>query len=308
MSTRSYFPPRRVEHDQFGEDNGGDIAGILFCPRGGYVNDPQLAARNLADAARRRGAEFRWRARVAGIDRRSRGASVAGVTLEDGSSIEAPIVINAAGPHSQAIHDLAFQGASGPADDSKVSAKPMKVEVAYVQEPPGARADETLPVIADIDVGVYYRPQLGGQVLIGSVEPQCDELHFLSHADEMQPGLTDEWNELVYRAALRLPTLKVPNTASGLVALYDSTPDFTPIYDKTSLGGLYSIRGTSGNQFKNAPVVGKICATLVDGVENGRDHDVEPLSLPLERASGTLNLGIYSRLRGKQASTGSVLG
>merc|ERR1712187_834629 len=129
--------------------------------------------------------------------------------------------------------------------------------------------DQTLPVLADLDAGVYIRPQQGGQLVVGSVEPECDELHFLDSADALEDGLTEEWNNIVYRAALRLPTLQVPNSAAGLVALYDATPDWVPIYDKTSLGGFYQFRGTSGNQFKNAPVVGKICAALVDGVENG---------------------------------------
>jgi sarcosine oxidase subunit beta len=308
MSTTSYFPPRRIDDDEFGNENGGEISSILYCPKAGYVNDPQLSARNVVDAAMRRGGEFKWRARVVKINRDESGSKVTGVTLEDGSIVEAPIVINVAGPHSQAVHDLAFQGAAGACDDSRFRSKPLKVEVAYVQEPPGSRLDETFPMLADIDVGVYMRPQQGGQLLIGSIEPECDELHFLEGADELEDGLTDEWNSLVYRAALRFPTLQVPNTAAGLVALYDTTPDFVPIYDKTSLGGFYSIRGTSGNQFKNAPVVGKICAVLVDGVENGRDHDTQPLSMPCEHTSGSIDLGMFSRLRGTAGTTGTVLG
>jgi hypothetical protein len=29
------------------------------------------------------------------------------------------------------------------------------------------------PTFADFDVGVYWRPQVGGQILIGSIEPEC---------------------------------------------------------------------------------------------------------------------------------------
>merc|ERR1712050_387683 len=168
--------------------------------------------------------------------------------------------------------------------------------------------DATLPVIADLDAGVYMRPQQGGQLLVGSVEPECDPLHFLATPEDLSKSLTEEWTELVYRACLRIPDLQVPNTASGITALYDATPDWTPIYDRSSLGGFYSMRGTSGNQFKNAPVVGKICAALVDGVENGSDHDSEPLSLTLERVSGSINLGMFSRLRSGAGTSGTVLG
>jgi len=155
---------------------------------------------------------------------------------------------------------------------------------------------------------VYFRPQHGGQVLIGSVEPDCDDLHFLESANDLEDKLTDDWTSLVYRAALRLPTLQIPNTASGLSALYDTTSDWVPIYDRTALGGFYSMRGTSGNQFKNAPVVGRIGAELVDGCENGHDHDAKPVVLSLQHVSGSVNLGIFSRLRENSGTSGTVLG
>jgi len=244
---------------------------------------------------------------VVSIDHDPTGSKVRGVTLADGSVIEAPIVINVAGPHSQAINDLAFEGAAV-TDDSRVRSKPLKVEVAYLQEPPGSNLDATMPVIADMDVGVYMRPQLGGQLVVGSVEPECDDLHFIPSADDLSEALSDEWTNYVYRAALRLPTLQVPNTASGLTALYDTTSDWAPIYDKSALGGFYSMRGTSGNQFKNAPVTGRICASIVEACENGRDHDSAPLSLSMLHVGGALNLGMFSRLREGGATTGTVLG
>jgi len=68
------------------------------------------------------------------------------------------------------------------------------------------------------------------------------------------------------------------------------------------------MRGTSGNQFKNATVAGRICAALVDGCENGYDHDSKPFSLKLDHVQGSLNLGLFSRLRSQQDTTNSVLG
>merc|ERR1712050_31289 len=168
--------------------------------------------------------------------------------------------------------------------------------------------DATLPVIADLDAGVYMRPQQGGQLLVGSVEPECDPLHFLATPEDLSKSLTEEWTELVYRACLRIPDLQVPNAASGITAIYDATSDWTPIYDRSALGGFYSMRGTSGNQFKNAPVVGRILATLVAECEGGHDHDASPLQLPLRYAGGALDCGLFSRLRTGANSSGSVLG
>ena len=45
--------------------------------------------------------------------------------------------------------------------------------------------------------------------------------------------------------------------SQGIVACYDVTEDWNPVYDKSSLPGYFMAVGTSGNQFKNAGVVGK---------------------------------------------------
>ena len=65
--------------------------------------------------------------------------------------------------------------------------------------------------------------------------------------------------------------------------------------------------GTSGNCFKNAPVIGAIMAQLVGYVEGGADHDTTPLQFPLQNIGGTANVGAYSRLRDPHSTTGSVI-
>jgi sarcosine oxidase subunit beta len=55
--------------------------------------------------------------------------------------------------------------------------------------------------------------------------------------------------------------------------------------------------GTSGSQFKNAPVVGKLMAELIARVEAGHDHDSDPVQLPLRYTRHTCNIGFFSRLR-----------
>ena len=59
--------------------------------------------------------------------------------------------------------------------------------------------------------------------------------------------------------------------------------------------------GTSGNQFKNAPVAGAMMAELIIACEQGRDHDRDPLPFHLPRTGRTLSLGFFSRRRGDQS-------
>jgi sarcosine oxidase subunit beta len=85
--------------------------------------------------------------------------------------------------------------------------------------------------------------------------------------------------------------------------------DWIPIYDRSALDGFYLAIGTSGNQFKTAPAVGELMATLIEACENGVDHDCEPVQFHLPRTGHNIGLGFFSRNRTPiLASSHSVLG
>ena len=106
-----------------------------------------------------------------------------------------------------------------------------------------------------------------------------------------------------------MPQLGVPNTPRGIVGIYDVTDDWVPIYDRTSLAGYYVAIGTSGNQFKNAPLVGRLLRALIETSEAGHDHDADPVQLIGPHTGNVIDLGHYSRLRPvNPASSFSVLG
>ena len=111
------------------------------------------------------------------------------------------------------------------------------------------------------------------------------------------------------RYAQRVPSLGIPSKTRGVVDLYDASTDWIPIYDKTSLSGYYMACGTSGNQYKNAPIAGKMMAELIGYCEAGNDHDVSPLNYELPYIKRDINVGFYSRKREiNQESSFSVLG
>ena len=87
------------------------------------------------------------------------------------------------------------------------------------------------------------------------------------------------------------------------MGLYDVTNDWIPVYDRTDLEGYYLAIGTSGNQFKNAPVVGDLMASVI---LQGPAHDANPAQLALPALDRTVNLAFYSRNRELQ-DTRSVL-
>ncbi len=73
--------------------------------------------------------------------------------------------------------------------------------------------------------------------------------------------------------------------------------DWIPIYDQSDLPGFYMAVGTSGNQFKNAPVAGKLMSELIEKVEDGQDHDADPVHFHMKYTARDCDLGFFSRLR-----------
>jgi sarcosine oxidase subunit beta len=285
-----HYPPKPVDSEGFWADPDGELGGF-FTPDGGFVDDPAYAAHNLATAAVRLGATFRFKAEVASIPRA--GDRVAGVVLTDGTRIEAPVVVNVGGPASSRLNALA-----GVLGDFTVTTRPLRQEVHQVPAPAGWNGDVPGPIVADLDLGTYFRGTPSGNLLVGSAEPECDPLEWLDDPDDYLATATEPlYRAQVYRAARRLPDLTVPNRPSGIAAAYDVADDWIPIYDRTSLPGFYVAIGTSGNQFKNSPVVGDYLRAIVDACENGRDHDVDPVVVHLPRTGHDVDLSAFSRRR-----------
>ena len=290
LDTRKYGPPRLPDQPGFGEPTGGRVAGALFIPESGYISDPILSTHNVQVAAEAKGAQFLFNAQV--VDVRKEDGRVAGITLKDGTEIDAPIVINVAGPHSFIINRLA-----GVDKGMNIQTRALRQEVAHAPAPEGVNYEDTAPLISDGDIGCYSRPEVGNHILIGSEDPDCDTLEWIEDPDNYNKNFTGQWKTQVMREAQRIVGLRIPNTMQGVVDLYDCTDDWLPIYDKSDLAGFYMAVGTSGNQYKNAPVAGAMMAYLIEKVEAGHDHDNDPIQYPLRYVKRHLNLGSFSRLR-----------
>ena len=300
--THRFDPAKRPDDLGFGEPTGDAVAGAVFFPRGGYVSDPKLSAQNVQKAAEAVGAEFLFKAEVAAI--RQAEGRVCGVTLKDGQQIDAPVVINVGGPHSFVINAMA-----GVAEAMNIKTRALRHEVAHVPAPPGVNFERDGLVYSDSDIATYARPEVGNHMLLGSEDPACDPKEWVEDPDSFDGNFSDQWKILVMRMAQRLPALGIPEQAKGVVALYDVSDDWMPIYDKSDLPGFYMAVGTSGNQYKNAPVAGKIMAELVQACEAGHDHDAEPLRFHLENIGADISLGAFSRNREiNQNSSFSVIG
>ncbi len=267
-------------------------------PRRGTSPTPRAARATWSAPATAHGARFRFNAGIAAI--RTAGGRIQGVTLAGGERIDAPLLINAAGPHSGAINALAGAGR-----DMSVTVRPMITEVVHVPAPPALAEAGGGMVMADEDAGVYYRPETGGHLMIGSIEPPCDPLLW-TEADAAPPALSEQWTNQLWRGALRFPELPIPNRAQGVAALYDVSSDWTPVYDRADVDGMFLAIGTSGNQYKNAPLAGEIMAVLVE--HHGVAGRPSPPPFRLETIGHDLDLSAFGRRRLVHPGGGSVMG
>lgn len=301
---RRFGPPKRPEDPAFYDEPAAEniLPGAIFTPGAGYVTDAQLAAYNLQRAAEAHGGAFLFGRQVTAILTES--GRTQGVRLADGETCWAPVVVNVAGPHSGIINRLAGVEAT-----MRVKTRPMRHEVHVVPSPPGVDFERWGCPAVDEDLGIYFRPQAGNMIMVGSIDPPCDPPAWWDDPDHVDRQVTQEqFTVQVFRLARRLPSLPIPRTPLGVADLYDVSDDWVPIYDRSDLPGFYMAVGTSGNQFKNAGVAGHVMAELIVACENGLDHDREPLRIRGRFTGCEMNVGFFSRRRALVESSLSVLG
>ncbi len=301
FSMDSFAPAKKPDDPQFGITNGSRLKGAVLFHAAGYVTDPQLATHNIMRAAEAAGSEFRYNQIVSEI--RCSNGRVSGITLENGDQLDAPVIVNAAGPHSYIINAMA-----GVEDDMNVKTRALRHEVAHVPMPEGFDGAKDGCVTSDSDIGVYTRPEHGNHLLIGSEDPEGDEREWVD-PDDFNREFTEQWQTQVMRTCQRIPSLGIPNNPRGVVELYDVSDDWIPIYDKSQLPGFYMAVGTSGNQFKNAPIAGELMAEIIESSENGNNQDDNPIDFHLKHINYSFNSRFYSRRREiNKDSSFSVLG
>ena len=204
-------------------------------------------------------------------------------------------MVNVAGPHSFVINRMA-----GVEDEMNVKTRALRHEVHHVPSPPDFDFEHDGFHTSDGDTGHLLPPRERQQHPDRLRGPRLRPAGVGRRARQVttatSPSSSGRRRSTGSRGAC--PSLRIPNERKGIVDLYDVSDDWIPIYDRSVLDGFYMAIGTSGNQFKNAPVVGHLMAELIDRVEHGHDHDADPVKVRCAY-TGELELdaGFYSRLR-----------
>ncbi len=222
---------------------------------------------DVATASMASGVEVAMRSEV--VDVKVDGGQARGVVLADGSTIDAGLVINAAGPWCNRIN--AMVGLEVP-----WSLVPTRVQVIYRDLPP--EVPRPIPVVGDAAGGIYFRPEAGGgQIIVGSILEE----------DEIEAVDPDSYNASADRSFIdlkihalhhRIPSLPHVGVPGGMASLYTvNRQDVLPIVGPTSIDGFAVVNGFSGHGFKESQMIGSMMARWITGESADFDTEV-PMS------------------------------
>ncbi len=221
--------------------NAADVLAGAYHAGDGLA-DPNGVVNGYIHAGRRLGVRPFSDIEVTGI--RIEGGRIRGVETTAGS-IACDVVVNAAGPWSRAIGELA--GVSLPVT-------PLRRQMLTTTPLPELAPD--FPFVIDFARSLYFHPE-GEGLLTGMSNPH-EEPGFDESVDE-------SW-ELVHmeKAIERLPLLERAGLLAHWAGLYEVTPDAHPIIGPVShIDGYFVVTGFSGHGFMHGPVAGLLTAEYI---------------------------------------------
>jgi sarcosine oxidase, subunit beta len=255
---------KQIEPDWNLDDNPG----LAYEPDAGY-GDGSVVANDFMAAARSMGVEYRPKTQVTRFVVHD--GYVRGVETELGE-IEAPVVVGATGQWSRALFKEA--GVDLPIETELHS-------VAILRNPPGLQGGGCACI--DSTLTTYFRPDGFEKTLIGDFYGKRG-----IDAEDFPQSVNPAWfEEIIEKAAKRIPKLQHAEIMKGITGVYDMSPDSRPILGETSeIQGLYVVAGFSGMGFKISPAIGLVMSELLLD-RAGHTVDIRPFR-PSRFAEGKL--------------------
>jgi sarcosine oxidase, subunit beta len=228
-----------------------DVEVIGYDSRAGYC-DPYLTTTAYLQRAREMGVSVYTDTAVTGVTVNGRSKTV----HTSNGRLESPVVLLLAGPWTNSI--ARTMGVEFPYVNSRHKVITLKIERPYELD---------WPVVKDLTTAdkIYFRPETGGMVLIGTGDhgDPIDDADSLT--DEVDMAHVSRIDALVSR---RMPAFNDAQYTAGWTGPYDITPDWNPIVGPVpEIDGLFAGVGFSGHGFKLAPTIGESLAYCALGQE-----------------------------------------
>ncbi|WOC11394.1 NAD(P)/FAD-dependent oxidoreductase [Gordonia sp. MP11Mi] len=194
---------------------------------------------------RRRGGEIRTRAAVTALNRVNRSWTV---TLADGDSLTAPVVVDAAGAWADRVAELA---------DAPSAALSPRIRTIFGVDAPKTPATADLPVVNDLDDSFYIKPEANGLLCSPADETP-------SHPHDVRP------NDLEIARAIEaineVTDLNLRHVRSSWAGLRTFAPDRSPVVGfDPNVEGFFWFAGQGGYGIQMADGLARTGATVFRG-------------------------------------------
>ena len=245
--------PEQVAEIVPGINTREGLLGASFNERDGHI-DPFHLTLAYAEAARHLGVNFLTQTEV--LDVKTKGGRVTGVSTSKGD-IQAPMVVNAAGPHGRIIANMV---------GLDVPMYPERHQI-LVTEP----VEDFLPcMVISLTHGCYCKQTPHGSLLLGVGDP--NEVKDFNERSSWQ-----FLQDVARKVTFHIPSLRKLRIVRQWAGLYDNTEDKQAVLGETEVDGFYLDIGWSGHGLQLGPVVGKLMAQKIAGEEP--DIDLKPMSI-----------------------------
>lgn len=227
------------------------VVAALWAPTGAIVNPFQLTCA-LAEDACVNGVGFLLDAPVTGVRRRADG-----LWLVDagGRELLARVVVNAAGVHAGAIHNLVCR------PDERLEIVPRRGQYLVLDTTAGAHVRHTVFALPTaLGKGVLVSPTTGGNLLVGPTAEDVDDPEDVATTPE---GIA----EVIRKAALTVrdvPVGETIRTFSGLRAHHE--PHDFVIGEVAGAPGFVDCAAIESPGLTSAPAIGRMVAGIVSGL------------------------------------------
>ena len=252
------IPSRFADHREAKEIcppiNTESFIAATYCPTDGHAN-PFLTNFAYANAAERLGAEIRKYTEV--IDIIVENGAVKGVVLKNGEKIYAPVVVNAAGPWSKEVAQMA---------GVDIPTYPERHQILVTE--PLERMFDTM--VISFQIGIYLQQVPHGSFVMGIGEKE-EPSHNYRSSWQFLEFITGELLNI-------LPVMSQVRIVRQWAGSYNRTPDAAPILgEHPEVKGFFQAVGFSGHGFMIGPMTARTIAQLIAGEKP--EIDISPLSV-----------------------------
>lgn len=282
-----------------------DVLDACYCPTDGHLQPAELVSAYI-QLGRENGVEYRTESPVERL--LVSGGRVTGVETATGT-IHAPVVVNAGGPWSHLLAELA---------EATLPTAALGHVYLTTRPDPDNPVDRLSPAIRDRHLRLYARPESGG-LIVGMYGEECLEYNMKSlpvdfDMSAIKPRQDDLFVAILLDAVQKRYPWITPRTPMTITAgIMTFTPDGKPFCGSMpNVDGLYYCAGFCGHGIVQSPAIGLIMAQLIlDGetpydiaaIEADRYFEMDGFSerTEIERRCYQMQGSYYGKVEGGSA-------